>query len=518
MTASTTESTSEAPSRDDTTHDDTGPGAIRRLGSALALPGLGAAAFVLAFVLAAGIASLKGDLAIPAAAALVAIVVIALAATRVNLAVGLYVFVIFIEASDVVGTSTGVYLLAEVLVGVVLLAVLGNRARLFKTPSAIPWILIAFTPFLIILAPSYFWAPEPIYVVERIFVFLRLLVIACVIVFAVRRFDALRAVIWALVAGGAFLGGVGAIQVFSGNYTFGFFGFGGADFEHLGVASGEQGHRLVGPIGDPNFFGQRLVVVVPLVLERIVNERRLSMRWLSAGCGFLVVFALIFTFSRGAALAMFVVAVIALFHFLRPAVAAIALAIGLAVALVIVPPSYFERLVALGQVTDTATATDAAITGRTSEALVAVNIFKDETLVGVGTAQYPHFYSDYAAVLGLDGRDLRSTHSLYLEIAAENGIVGLAMFAIAIAACIMTVRVARLRLAFLGLQRYGDMLWAVRLALYCHLISAFFLHFAYPRVFFVLIALCLGSWALVGSVDRSAVRPGGVPPLGRVAQ
>ncbi len=506
----------ETATRDGDCDDRDDSGIARRLSTALAPPGVGAAAFCLAFVLAAAVASLGGNLVIPAVALLVSIVVLMLAATRVNLAIGLYAFVIFIEASQVVGDSTGVYLLAEVFVGVVLLAVLGNRAELFKTPSALGWLLIVSTPFVVMLLSSFFWAPEPDSVVLGILMVIRLIAISCVVVFAVRRFDAMRGVMWGLIAGGVFLAGIGLVQVITGNFEFTFFGFGVASSELLGVAS-ESVNRLTGPIGDANFFGQRLVVVVPLAIERLVNERRTWLRCLSAACGTIVVLAAIFTYSRGAALAMLAVALLALVHFLKPVVAAIVLASGLAVVLVVMPPTFVERITAISQVTDHAAATDTSVKGRTSEALVAVNMFKDRTFFGVGTAQYPHLYADYATEVGLDKRSMRAPHSLYLQFAAEGGIVGLAMFGLVIAGCILTVRAARRRLRGLGLRREADMLWAVRLALYGHLIAAVFLHFGHQRVFFVLIALCLAGWSVVGSVDRSAIRPGGVPPLGGLA-
>ena len=69
--------------------------------------------------------------------------------------------------------------------------------------------------------------------------------------------------------------------------------------------------------------------------------------------------------------------------------------------------------------------TDVSIRGRASEALAAVAMFRDEPLGGVGYGAYDRNYVEYSTPVGLDPRrEERAAHSLYLEIAAELGLVG----------------------------------------------------------------------------------------------
>jgi O-antigen ligase len=63
--------------------------------------------------------------------------------------------------------------------------------------------------------------------------------------------------------------------------------------------------------------------------------------------------------------------------------------------------------------------------GRATENAVALAMFGDHPLLGVGPGNYPKLYRDYSRRLGNDTRVLREPHSLPLEIASEQGAAGL---------------------------------------------------------------------------------------------
>jgi O-Antigen ligase len=65
------------------------------------------------------------------------------------------------------------------------------------------------------------------------------------------------------------------------------------------------------------------------------------------------------------------------------------------------------------------------ISGRATENLVAVAMFADHPVTGVGPERYPALYRDYTRRVGNDDRPVRAAHSLPLQIAAEQGIGGL---------------------------------------------------------------------------------------------
>ena len=61
--------------------------------------------------------------------------------------------------------------------------------------------------------------------------------------------------------------------------------------------------RISGPVGDPNFYGQLLVAILPLALDRMWGERTMRLRLLGAGSAAVIAAATVLTFSRGAAVA-----------------------------------------------------------------------------------------------------------------------------------------------------------------------------------------------------------------------
>ena len=71
---------------------------------------------------------------------------------------------------------------------------------------------------------------------------------------------------------------------------------------------------------------------------------------------------------------------------------------------------------------------DHAFRGRLSENLVALQMFVRHPWNGIGVGGFDEHYGTYALPLGLDDRPHRGAHNLYLEVAAETGLVGLAGF------------------------------------------------------------------------------------------
>src|SRR5439155_1514577 len=77
------------------------------------------------------------------------------------------------------------------------------------------------------------------------------------------------------------------------------------------------------------------------------------------------------------------------------------------------------------------TETDGAIRGRMTEMMAALFVFLDHPVIGVGPGQYMPVYSQ--AYMNVPGalRHItveRRAHSMYFELAAENGMVGLGLF------------------------------------------------------------------------------------------
>jgi O-antigen ligase len=172
-----------------------------------------------------------------------------------------------------------------------------------------------------------------------------------------------------------------------------------------------------------------------------------------------------------------------------------------------VVPDYVIRLSSLEGVTalsststgsDSTNRPDSALVGRETENLAALHTFIDHPVTGVGPGVYFAEYSrDYANRLGLRylGSERRG-HSLYLELTADTGIIGLTAF-------IAMVGVP-LVLLFRSARYWRDrdperaiIASSFLFALIAYLASAMFLHLSYQRYFWAVLALASAAlWVL----------------------
>ena len=135
--------------------------------------------------------------------------------------------------------------------------------------------------------------------------------------------------------------------------------------------------------------------------------------------------------------------------------------------------------------------------GRPSN-LAAWYTFADHPIIGVGPGQYfREFSQDYANRLDLRYFESdRRAHNMYLELAADAGVLGLAAFAGLLG--ITLLRLHRLNRRFRSARPDLSMLaGSFFFALVGYLSTAVFLHLSYQRYFWVLLALANAAiWIL----------------------
>ena len=253
--------------------------------------------------------------------------------------------------------------------------------------------------------------------------------IVVLVLISLRRSSMLRLVIWVLLAAGLLMGGLSLYQQLAGNFDQNVLGLAEANMQQ--IVGQTNGFRIAGPVGDPNFFAQIMLVLVPLALDRLWHEKKIALRALAALVLVVSLLTIVFTFSRGAFIGLLVVFG-AIFLYYRPRPTAIILALLLVIPfLSLVPRAYMQRLETLTKVLPWSTETprELALRGRLSEVTVGWLMFRDHPLAGVGLNNYPTHYLDYSSTVGLDPRlEARSAHSLYLQIASETGIIGILLF------------------------------------------------------------------------------------------
>ena len=331
---------------------------------------------------------------------------------------------------------------------------------------------------------------------------------------AVRTVQVLRLVVWALLLAGVLMAAVVIFQEVTASYSRPFMGFGqvGRDW-FTGQA---KTPRLSGPIGDPNYFAQILLVLVPLGLLRFFGERTMFLRLLAAGATGVIAFALTLTFSRGAGVAFVVVLVMmTVFRYIR-LYQLLIVVLGLVLLLTFVP-AYKERVATLGSlVSGSSSATsNQSLRSRSTEMKAAANVFLDHPVVGVGPGSFPLYYQEYARKVGLDVHEAaqagsrrgeearRESHNIFLSIAADLGILGVLSF---LAIIYLTFR--RLNRSRKGWLRShpdaANLAASFMLALAAYLTSGLFLTLAFERYFWLILALA-GSAAALDLRDETAV-------------
>jgi O-antigen ligase len=255
-----------------------------------------------------------------------------------------------------------------------------------------------------------------------------------------------------------------------------------------------------------------MAVLIPLALERFLNERRFLLRFLAVVILFLCGFAVVFTYSRGGFLAVILsLLFMAIRRPPRPALAAVLVGL-LLIVFQLLPKTYVDRISTLFYFLPSSKESvlkDRSFRGRSSENLVAAMMFKDHPLVGVGAGNFNAHYQDYSRRLGLDGRrDSRSAHSLYLEVASERGLLGLAIFFVIVGSAYWSLWNAEKRYSRLGMRSFSDLAVAVECGLTAYLAAALFLHDSYIRYFWILIGIAWAAASIAEQAYHSSKRAG----------
>jgi O-antigen ligase len=199
--------------------------------------------------------------------------------------------------------------------------------------------------------------------------------------------------------------------------------------------------------------------------------RKIWLKTIALGCSALLTLAILLTLSRGAALAVLVMAFVFLLRFgvnLR-ILAVGSLFGGIALAL---PGEFYKRF---GEAASTGGA------GRLDIWLVGWEMLKHYGLIGAGLSNFSTVYSIYAGYaprfVGFD----RASHNLYLEMSVEAGLVGMFFLLMAVRTQLWTGRINRRRLG-----KPNPWLIAAEAASWSIMTAAMFAHIFWEKSFWLL--------------------------------
>lgn len=337
------------------------------------------------------------------------------------------------------------------------------------------------------------------------------LILYFLILNVIRRSEVLRKVTWALILGGAMLGALTLYQDVTKTYNNNYMGLAqrninfGFDEDRANMDPNLTGkrpkiqlaQRAMGPIGDPNRYAQILIVLLPLAYFRFFDEKKWLLKLLAVGSAGFILSGILLTYSRGAFLAICIIMLLmTVMRYIRPYQIIIS-TVAVFALIMVASPGYLSRIGTIGGVqglfsSKKAAETDAVIMGRTTEMLAALMVFLDHPIVGVGPGQYVKFYAlDYQDDPNIALRKLdkgRRAHSLYFELAAETGILGLGTFLLVV--FFTLYQLWQVRKKWLTANReYANYAAAYFLSLVGYLSTAIFLSLAFQRFYWVLVAL-----------------------------
>lgn len=243
--------------------------------------------------------------------------------------------------------------------------------------------------------------------------------------------------------------------------------------------------RAGGTTGEPNAFGQQMLVLVPLGLWAALQARTVPARLFGGYAALICLAGAGLSFSRGTYLAVLVIVVLTVLQ-LRLNPRYLLVLPLLYFALSSAPAELRARFGTLNSLLPGAQEenieSDASIRRRSVQVLMAVYMFADNPLIGVGADNYQPLYPEYIRQFGSNVDDeRRNAHSYYLEVAAEHGIVGIVSVGGIMLLTLKALRDARRLFGNIGNKRMADLAGALTVAFVGYAVSATFLHGDYTR-------------------------------------
>lgn len=340
--------------------------------------------------------------------------------------------------------------------------------------------------------PEISWESLQTYLLEGIILYL-------LITNLVRTPTQLRHATWGLLIAGCLMGGVPLFQQVTGRFDNEFGGLAQTGGEpgfgtgQVTVAGEVAQKRLSGPIGEKNRYAQVMLMLIPLGLYRMKHEKNRILKLLAFVAASLATAGSLLAFSRST---MLVIGLVILFAACMGYVNTKRVLVGgvICLILLLLTPQYRTRMATLANLSALASSgqhssADGALKGRATEMGAAALAFLDHPLIGVGPGMFKYVSREYGERIGYRALpDLRQAHNLLLGVAADTGLLGLVCLS-----AIFWIVISNLNRAYRSLKDSSPMLAETAipfcLAIVAYFGSGLFLHFAFIRYFWMMIAL-----------------------------
>jgi putative inorganic carbon (hco3(-)) transporter len=384
----------------------------------------------------------------------------------------------------------------------IVLAVQSSRRQRAFVNDPILWVLLA---YFLHVSFGVWYATYPNLVTDRMNDFSKDIFYTIVIMNFLINPRVIENTIYLTVACGALLGFLTIFQEVTQTYDNTYWDLAKVKIAFI-VEGVEDRPRASGPLGDPNFYGQQLLVLVPLGLWWVIHARNLLMRLIAIACLAMVAAGVGLSYSRGALLA---IAVMFAFYFVyfRVQFKYLAYLVPMfVVAFIVAPPELkdrFSTLTQFFQTEESGQVLDNSFEERSRYLVVGRNMILDSPLIGLGADHFKANFTTYILELGQSpDRDTnRNAHNYYLEVTTEHGLIGLALVSTMLIMSVRRFHGARKDFHKAGDARMSDLSGFLLVALIGYMFSAISLHGDFPRFLWMSIGLA----AAVGFAGREAL-------------
>jgi probable O-glycosylation ligase (exosortase A-associated) len=251
--------------------------------------------------------------------------------------------------------------------------------------------------------------------------------------------------------------------------------------------------RLYGPdysmIADNNDFGLALNMTAPLFFFLALTEQNRWVKRMFAALFVMTIPAIFCTYSRGALVGLIVIFTCMFFQLKQRFALLPVIVLAVLVAVLFAPPAWKHRM---DPTTDDVM--DASARGRLNAWAYSWNLASDYPITGGGFATFtPQLFARYAP----KALDIHGPHSVYFQVLAEHGFLGLGLYlSLILAAAAGSFQVMRMA-RFYGDQVIIHYVNMFRFSMLGFLTSGVFLGRAYFDYFFTIVA-CIAILKRVG--------------------
>lgn len=255
-------------------------------------------------------------------------------------------------------------------------------------------------------------------------------------------------------------------------------------FQHF---SAEQAVRARSTFLDSNYFNLYLLPIIPVAFYRIIDEHSLILKIIAAVASIILILAVVFTFSRGGMIGLVVVLLLLALNSKRKLLAFSIIAI-IATVFIINMPDYFRDRIEKTGIELQEAKTHTSTYRRMLLVEAGWKIFMDNPLTGVGVGNFYWTAGKYEPVYP------GFAHNMYIEVAAELGLVGIFLFMGIIFLTLKDLRMI-IKRTDLNLGNYAKGLY---IGLMGFLAAALFLHAEYEKFLwlFIFLTISLRKFAL----------------------